>query len=140
MCRWVVLSVTDTGTGIPDDVRPHLFEPFFTTKEVGKGTGLGLPTVYGIVTGAGGHLRFHTAPGQGTTFRAYLPAAHPEAGTGSSDGDRPSRREPDPLATKDRRPGKSWTVLVVEDLPAVRDLSTHILTDSGFAVISAEDG
>ena len=72
---WVVLSVTDTGTGIREDVQPHLFEPFFTTKELGHGTGLGLSTVYGIVTTAGGKLRDETAAGRGTTFRVYFPLA-----------------------------------------------------------------
>src|SRR5205823_1463329 len=83
--RWAVLSVADTGTGIPEEVRPHLFEPFFTTKEIGKGTGLGLSSVYGIATTAGGHVRYDTAPGRGTTFRIYLPAAPVSRGQRTED-------------------------------------------------------
>ena len=77
--RWVMFSVADTGTGIREDARAHLFEPFFTTKELGRGTGLGLSTVYGIVRTAGGQLRYETAPGRGTTFRVYLPVAKDES-------------------------------------------------------------
>jgi PAS domain S-box-containing protein len=135
--RWVVLAVTDTGTGIPEEVRPHLFEPFFTTKEVGKGTGLGLPTVYGIVTTAGGHVRYTTEMGKGTTFRAYFPAA-PGDPPAAADGPRSAVRPAAP-AGRAGVPGRPL-VLLVEDQPAVRELSAQVLAGAGFEVVSAADG
>ncbi|MBA4188669.1 MAG: hypothetical protein C0467_11780 [Planctomycetaceae bacterium] len=158
--RWVVLSVSDTGTGIPEDVRPHLFEPFFTTKELGKGTGLGLSTVYGIAATAGGHIRFTTATDCGTTFHIYLPIA----GVGSGYfPDAPvvpvansaAPRTPDPLnngaaSVVPHAPSDSPVsvhtltdkplVLLVEDQTAIRELSARILGETGFEVVTAGDG
>jgi two-component system cell cycle sensor histidine kinase/response regulator CckA len=144
--HWVVLSVGDTGTGIPEEVRPHLFEPFFTTKELGKGTGLGLSTVYGIVTTAGGHIRFTTATGKGTTFRIYLPAAS---------GSKASPSAPaiaSPVASSDSATSAlTWGIptvsnkqkpllLLVDDQDAIRDLSARVLRETGFEVVTASSG
>jgi len=143
--RWVVLSVADTGTGIRDEDRPHLFEPFFTTKELGRGTGLGLSTVYGIVTTARGHLRYETGPGQGTTFRIYLPGMPDSREKGTNTAPRvnkPSRGEENGRSSaSDRLPaGVALHVLLVEDLPAVRTLTAQILSGAGYRVTDAEDG
>ncbi|WP_439621974.1 PAS domain S-box protein [Gemmata sp.] len=140
--RWVVLSVGDTGTGIPEEVRPHLFEPFFTTKELGKGTGLGLSTVYGIAATAGGHIRFTTATDCGTTFRIYLPAAGAAAGFFPPPGrDGPARpRAADGPPPRVAAFADAPLVLLVEDQPAIRELSARVLTETGFEVLAACDG
>jgi signal transduction histidine kinase/integral membrane sensor domain MASE1 len=142
--RWVVFSVADTGTGIREEVRPHLFEPFFTTKELGRGTGLGLSTVYGIVTTAGGHLRYDTSAGRGTTFRVYLPAtdnAPVERDAVSRQGrencGNPSR--PDAVAGNGHARPAPVRVLLVEDVPEVRSLAVQILQNAEFAVTEASD-
>jgi signal transduction histidine kinase len=122
--RYVLLSVRDTGVGMDAGVQAHLFEPFFTTKEVGKGTGLGLATVYGIVSQSGGHIRFESAPGQGTLFRIYFPEVEPPRA--------PGVREP----LSGVRRG-SETVLVVEDEAEVRALARDILEMSGYSVLEA---
>jgi signal transduction histidine kinase len=123
----VVLSVTDTGLGMPPEVQAHLFEPFFTTKEPGKGTGLGLPTVYGIVTQSGGHIEVETAPGEGTSFRIFLPRVDSPV---SPDTPRPSG------------PGGrgSETVLLAEDDQAVRRLVSKVLQSGGYTVLEANSG
>jgi signal transduction histidine kinase len=119
------LAVTDTGTGMSDEVVAHAFEPFFTTKATGEGTGLGLATIYGIVTKIGGTVEVHSELGLGTTFRLYLPATHVvDAGEG-------------PAAMDGSRLGHGETVLVVEDEPATLDLTCHLLQRNGYAVVSA---
>jgi PAS domain S-box-containing protein len=124
--RYVVLSITDTGTGMDAETLGHIFEPFFTTKEKGKGTGLGLATVYGIVRQTGGYIAVETAPGAGTTFRIYLPrCAEP-----MTSGIRPS------VLSRDG----TETVLLVEDEPAVRVLVQAILKRHGYSLLVAENG
>jgi PAS domain S-box-containing protein len=125
--RYVLLAVTDTGTGIPAEVTAHLFEPFFTTKPVGRGTGLGLATCFGIVAAAGGHLWYYTEPGIGTTFKVYLPQVVDEAVAVAA-----------PVAQAD--PGGTETVLVVEDEPAVRRVTLRMLQSMGYSVIEAHNG
>ncbi len=124
----VVLTVTDTGVGMSDQVKEHLFEPFFTTKERGQGTGLGLPIVFGIVKQSGGHVGVYSEEGQGTTFRIYLPS------TSEPDSRAPSEAVPT-IALKGTE-----TILVVEDEPTVRDLAVTILGSHGYQVLAASDG
>jgi PAS domain S-box-containing protein len=126
---YVVLRVIDTGTGMDDFVRRHLFEPFFTTKDVGKGTGLGLPTVYGIVCQSGGHIAIDTAPGRGSTFSIYFPRVATTTAHGHADEGR------SPAAVRG-----SETVLLADDDPAVRGLAKQILERHGYTVLEAENG
>jgi signal transduction histidine kinase len=125
--RNVRLRVSDTGTGMTAEVMEHVFEPFFTTKEEGAGTGLGLATVYGILTQAGGHIQIYSEPGAGTTFNITLPvtaeAAAPIA-------------EPVPY----QRSPKGETVLVVEDAEALREVTRRIFARNGYRVITAANG
>ncbi len=129
--EYVLLSVTDDGVGMPADVVEHIYEPFFTTKDVGKGTGLGLATVYGIVRQHKGVIEVSSEPGRGTEFRVYLPvyegqeAAVPVVG-------------PLPNAVGVR--GRGETILLAEDDDAVRRLTTAVLGKAGFNVLSARDG
>ncbi|HET7632372.1 MAG TPA: response regulator [Gemmatimonadaceae bacterium] len=118
---WVVIEATDSGTGIPDDVRERLFEPFFTTKERGKGTGLGLATSYGIVERCGGFITVESEVGHGSSFRVFLPHTAAELPT------------PDPAdIPRETRGGE--TVLVVEDQDALRSLAMRILVSRGYSV------
>jgi len=123
---YVLLRVRDTGVGMDEETQRKIFEPFFTTKEVGKGTGLGLATAYGIVNQSGGYVRVRTAPGKGAEFMIYLPRtdAIPEKSS------HPERR--------DDRPA-SGTILVVEDEPAVRNALGRMLIAGGYKVVSAEN-
>jgi PAS domain S-box-containing protein len=123
----VMLSVTDTGCGIPPELVPRVFEPFFTTKEKGKGTGLGLSTVYGIVKQSGGSLWIRSEPGSGTTFRVYLPAEPTEGSQDVAPVDGP-------------RLGGSETLLVVEDEDVLRSLMCEVLTAQGYHVLQAASG
>jgi two-component system, cell cycle sensor histidine kinase and response regulator CckA len=125
------LLVSDTGHGIPQEVLEHIFEPFYTTKPRGKGTGLGLATVYGIVTEADGGINVYSEPGIGTTFRIYLPLV------ASADRESTPGTTARPAAPPD---GQGRTVLVVEDERALRRVITRILTTGGYHVISAADG
>ncbi len=125
---WAVLTVSDTGCGMSEAVRERLFEPFFTTKAPGQGTGLGLPTVHRIVKQAGGAVDLDSEPGQGSTFRIYLPIA------GSLE--RPGEEAP----ASDAAPGGTETVLLVEDEEELRELIRQELAGSGYRVLSASDG
>ena len=125
--EYVLLAVSDTGTGMAPEVKTHVFEPFFTTKEVGKGTGLGLATVYGIVRQSGGFLAVDSEPNRGARFRIYFPRA--EAGQAET-----ARTAPEPAAVG------SGTVLLVEDEAGVRHLARAVLTRYGYRVIEAADG
>ncbi len=124
---YVFWRVTDTGGGIAPEILPHIFEPFFTTKEPGKGTGLGLATVFGIVKQHGGFIRVASEPGQGTTFEVFLPA---HAGTADESG---AAAQPLPR-------GGTETILLVEDDPSVRLLTLATLERRGYRVLQAADG
>lgn len=128
--RYVILSVSDTGDGIPEDIRDRVFEPFFTTKTIGRGTGLGLATVYGIVKSHEGFIDFHTELGKGTTFEVYLPAHDEGASTAP-------RREATPLAAGE---GRGETILLAEDDAQARQLAVRILEDAGYKVLVAANG
>ncbi len=131
---FIVMDVTDTGTGMTDAVKAKIFEPFFTTKELGKGTGLGLATVYGIVQQSGGHLTVNSKLGAGTTFRMYLPAADPSEVVSELDVKAPvDVRKPVNLAGQ-------GTILFVEDEASVRIIAAKTLRKRGYKVIEAEDG
>ncbi|GAA4600877.1 PAS domain S-box-containing protein [Actinoplanes octamycinicus] len=127
--RYARLLISDTGEGIPPEVAERVFEPFFTTKPRGKGTGLGLATVYGIITEAGGSINLYSEPGVGTTFRIYLPLV--ESPTETTDG---ADRRTDPPR------GDGRTVLVVEDEVALSRIITRILTENDYRVLTAADG
>jgi len=126
---WVMLEITDTGRGMDAKMRRHLFEPFFSAKELGKGTGLGLATVYGIIRQSGGYIDVDSAPGKGTTFHVYLPcvavAPVPAA-------------PPKPAPTA--MPGGSETILLVEDDDMVRRFARALLQMNGYAVLEAGEG
>ncbi len=128
--RFAVLSVSDTGCGISAEVRDRIFEPFFSTKEVGKGTGLGLATVYGIVKQHKGFIRVDAPEGGGTRFDVYLPA---EDETRESPAEPPAEKNP-------RKTGGGETILLAEDDEMVRRLATRILKGAGYRVLTARNG
>jgi PAS domain S-box-containing protein len=125
--RYVVLSVSDTGVGMDRETQGRVFEPFFTTKEPGKGTGLGLATVYGIVKQSGGYIWLYSEPGSGAAFRIYLPRVD---------------EEPAPLPAPPRAEmrGGNETILLVEDEAALGTIAAEMLETSGFRVLTASDG
>jgi PAS domain S-box-containing protein len=127
--EYVVLAVSDTGAGMDEATVSRIFEPFFTTKEVGKGTGLGLATVYGIVKQSAGHILVYSEPGHGTTFKIYLPSADHKIGLVS---------KPEAETVAPKRQGT--TILLVEDDEIMRGLTRQMLQEHGYTVVEADDG
>jgi PAS domain S-box-containing protein len=126
--RYACLNVSDSGIGIPPDVMPRIFDPFFTTKEAGKGTGLGLATVFGIVKQHGGWIKVQSTPGLGTHFQIFLPAcATPPVETTGA-------------AIRQKAPGGTETILLAEDDPALRPLTRTLLERHGYRVLEAASG
>ena len=125
---YVMLSVTDTGVGMDRSVQEHIFEPFYTTKELGKGTGLGLATIYGIVRQASGHIWLYSEPGVGTVFKLYFPRVQAGPRVPAGEG-APTEHEV-----------SAGRVLVVEDEPAVRTMTTRHLERAGYRVTAVGDG
>lgn len=123
----VVLAITDTGSGMPRHVKEHIFEPFFTTKEVGKGTGLGLATVYGIVKQHGGQIYVYSEAGKGTTFKIYLPV---------TPNTEIEHAEPEP----DSMPEGNETILIAEDDATIRQMLKSCLEPMGYTILLAADG
>ena len=126
--QYVLVAVTDTGSGMPEDVIAKAFDPFFTTKEVGKGTGLGLSQVYGFVKQSGGHVKIYSEPGQGTSIKVYLPRLT------SSHNERPEDRTDQVIPLGEGQE----LILVVEDESAVRGYTVEALTELGYRVIEAD--
>ena len=129
---YLVLEVADTGCGMDRETRERIFDPFFTTKELGRGTGLGLSTVYGIVRSHGGYLSCQSQPGQGSRFFIYLPAAEAGAGVGEEE-------EGDTQATGDSL-GRGETILLVDDEPAILDSVRIGLDQAGYRVFTSSSG
>jgi hypothetical protein len=127
--KYVLLAVSDTGSGMDEATVSRIFEPFFTTKEMGKGSGLGLATVYGIVKQSAGHILVYSEPGHGTTFKIYLPSADHKIGLGS-------KSETETVAPK----RQGTTILLVEDDEIMRSLTRQLLEEHGYTVIEADDG
>ena len=126
--NYVLLTLSDTGEGMTDDVKTHIFEPFFTTKGVGKGTGLGLSTCFGIIRLCGGSITVESEPKRGTTFSVYLPKTSLKEAKSDDDG------------VDDDLPRGRETILLVEDEPSVREVAGHVLRDLGYTVLEAENG
>ena len=125
---YVLLTVTDTGVGMDSNTRRHIFEPFFTTKGLGKGTGLGLATVYGVVKQSGGDVVVDSEPGKGSTFKIFLPQTQESAAA------------PAPEETSAKESMGTGTILLVEDEEALLSLTAERLTECGYTVLSARDG
>jgi PAS domain S-box-containing protein len=124
---YVQLAVSDTGTGMDRETREHIFEPFFTTKEVGRGTGLGLATIYGIVRQLGGHIWLYSEPGQGSTFKLYFPQHEAPVEEASPPVHAPAS-------------SRTGTIMIVEDEDSVREMTTRLLERAGYRVVSVADG
>ncbi len=125
---YVMLAITDTGAGMSEDLKRLAFEPFFSTKGVGQGTGLGLPTSYGIVKQSGGHISLYSEPGRGTVFKIYLPQVEPQSTP-------PVERLGSP-----HLPSGTETILLVEDDPALREMAATLLRRLGYTVLVAANG
>ena len=125
--RYAVITVSDTGSGIDEEIKEKIFEPFFTTKEVGKGTGLGLAMVYGIVKQHNGYVNVYSEPNKGTTFKIYLPLIHEQIAD--------TKEAELPISKKG-----SETILVAEDDALVRKFMREVLEDAGYTVVEAKDG
>jgi CheY-like chemotaxis protein len=126
--EYVLLSISDTGIGMTEEVKAHLFEPFFTTKEIDKGTGLGLAICFGIVKQSGGHIQVYSEVNGGTTFKIYLPRFR-EAISPVPDQDKPNNL-----------PRGVETILLVEDETSVRELASRMLRQQGYNVLNAANG
>ena len=122
-------SVADTGIGMNEETKKRIFEPFFTTKEIGKGTGLGLATVYGIVKAHDGFINVYSEPGKGSVFHVYFPLA-----STTNAVPEPDRQNPVPLK------GGNEIILLAEDDVSLRNMTSAVLRDMGYTVIEAEDG
>jgi two-component system, cell cycle sensor histidine kinase and response regulator CckA len=127
--KYVLLAISDTGSGMDEATVSRIFEPFFTTKEAGKGTGLGLATVYGIVKQSAGHILVYSEPGHGTTFKIYLPSAEHKIGLASNS-------ETEKVSPK----RQGTTILLVEDDEIMRTLTRKVLEEHGYTVVEANDG
>jgi CheY-like chemotaxis protein len=127
--RYVVISVTDNGAGIPPELREKIFEPFFTTKERGKGTGLGLSTAAAIVKSHGGFINWYSEVGKGSTFKVYLPAL-------SFVSEKPESNRKDQFVSQ----GKGELVLVVDDETSICEITRNVLESNGYTVMVANDG
>jgi CheY-like chemotaxis protein len=127
--KYIMLAVSDTGCGMNEATVSRIFEPFFTTKEAGKGTGLGLATVYGIIKHSAGHILVYSEPRHGTTFKIYLPNAEDKIRLAS---------KPEVETVSPKRQGT--TILLVEDDEIMRGLTRQLLKEHGYAVVEVDDG